>query len=92
MRDGVIIINCARGEVVNTADVHSALLSGKIGGYGTDVLDAEPPAQDHPLLTAPNCIVTSHIASRTHESVQRQATRSLNNLINFFEGKNDDIL
>jgi len=91
MRDGVIVLNCARGELVVTNDIHAALLSGKVGGYGTDVLDAEPPASDHPLIGAPNCIITSHIASRTHESVQRQANRALNNLINFFAEK-DDIL
>jgi D-3-phosphoglycerate dehydrogenase len=91
LKDGVTIINCARGEVVHSADVAAALESGKIAGFAADVLDAEPPAADHPLLTAPNSIVTAHIASRTHESVQRQANRSLNNLINFFEG-GDDIL
>ena len=91
LKDGVTIINCARGEVVNSVDVAAALASGKIAGFAADVLDAEPPAADHPLLSAPNCIITAHIASRTHESVQRQANRSLNNLINFFEG-GDDIL
>jgi D-3-phosphoglycerate dehydrogenase / 2-oxoglutarate reductase len=91
LKDGVMIINCARGEVVNSVDVAAALASGKIAGFAADVLDAEPPAADHPLLSAPNCIITAHIASRTHESVQRQANRCLNNLINFFEG-NDDIL
>lgn len=91
LKDGVIIVNCARGEVVNTNDIAAALVSGKVGGFATDVLDEEPPSADHPLLTAPNCIITAHIASRTHESVQRQANRSLNNLINFFN-KTDDIL
>ncbi len=90
LKDGVMIINCARGEVVNSADVAAALFSGKISGFAADVLDAEPPAADHPLLTAPNAIITAHIASRTHESVQRQANRCLYNLIHFFEG-NDDI-
>ena len=91
MRDGVIILNCARGELVNTNDIASALKSGKVGGYGADVLDAEPPAPDHILIGAPNCIITSHIGSRTHESVQRQANRCLHNAINFFAGE-DDVL
>jgi len=91
LKDGVMIINCARGEVINSADVAAALASGKIGGFAADVLDAEPPSADHPLLNAPNTIITAHIASRTHESVQRQANRSLNNLINFF-AKADDVL
>jgi D-3-phosphoglycerate dehydrogenase len=91
MRDQVIVLNCARGELVNTKDMADALKSGKVGGYGADVLDAEPPAPGHVLIGAPNCIITSHIGSRTHESVQRQANRCLNNAINFFSGA-DDVL
>jgi D-3-phosphoglycerate dehydrogenase len=86
MKDGVVIINCARGEIVATADVVAALHSGKIGGYGADVLDCEPPPADHPLLTAPNCVITPHIGSRTYESVPRQAMKSLTNLINALSG------
>lgn len=89
MRDGVIVLNCARGELVVTDDIVAALRSGKVGGYGADVLDAEPPAPNHPLIGAPNCIITSHIGSRTHESVQRQANRALTNLINLFAGEKD---
>ena len=89
MRDGVIVLNCARGELINTNDIAAALKSGKVGGYGADVLDAEPPAPDHILIGAPNCIITSHIGSRTHESVQRQANRCLHNAINFFAGEED---
>ena len=87
MRDGVVILNCARGEIIETADMVTALNSGKLGGYGTDVLDVEPPPADHPLLSAKNCIVTPHIGSRTYESVPRQAMKSLNNLINALSGE-----
>ena len=89
MKDGVVILNCARGEIVETADMVTALNSGKLGGYGTDVLDVEPPPADHPLLSAKNCIVTPHIGSRTYESVPRQAMKSLNNLINALSGEGD---
>lgn len=89
MRDGVIIINCARGEIIETADVVAALESGKIGGYGADVLDMEPPPADHPLLTAPHCVITPHIGSRTYESVPRQAMKSLTNLINALAGEGE---
>ena len=89
MRERVIVLNCARGELVNTNDMAEALEAGRIGGYGADVLDAEPPAPGHALIGAPNCIITSHIGSRTHESVQRQANCCLNNAINFFAGSND---
>ena len=83
MQDGVILINCARGEMVNTQDIVAALHSGKVGGYGADVLDIEPPPADHPLFSTPNTIITSHIGSRTYESVQRQATMATQNLIHF---------
>jgi len=91
MRHGVIVLNCARGELVETDCVVKALATGKVGGYGADVLDTEPPVPGHPLLSAPNCIVTSHIASRTHESVIRQALRATNNLINCLNGDPDFI-
>jgi D-3-phosphoglycerate dehydrogenase len=87
MKKGVILLNCARGEIVNTRDMVAALQSGQVGGYGADVLDQEPPPPDHPLLREPNCIVTPHIASRTFESVQRQATMSVKNLIAVLDGQ-----
>jgi D-3-phosphoglycerate dehydrogenase / 2-oxoglutarate reductase len=91
MKDGVIVLNCARGELVETDDIAAALLSGKVGGYGADVLDEEPPRAGHPLFTAPNCVITSHIASRTYESVERQALRATHNLINYLKGDPDFI-
>ena len=91
MQDDVIVLNCARGELVETDDIAAALASGKVGGYGADVLDEEPPKADHALFSAPNCIVTSHIASRTYESVERQALRATHNMINYLNGDSDFI-
>lgn len=91
MKDGVVVLNCARGELVETDDIREALVSGKVGGYGTDVLDEEPPRAGHPLFDAPNCVITSHIASRTYESVERQALRATHNLINYLSGNPDFI-
>ncbi|MEL7497335.1 MAG: Ldh family oxidoreductase [Planctomycetota bacterium] len=87
MKDGAIIINCARGEVVNTSDVAAALNAGKLGGYGADVLEVEPPPADHVLFSTPNTIITSHIGSRTYESVVRQATMATKNAIAFVAGE-----
>jgi D-3-phosphoglycerate dehydrogenase len=87
MKDGVILLNCSRGGIVNSKDLAAALNSGKVGGYGADVLDEEPPRPDHPLLAAKNCIVTPHIGSRTYESVQRQAMMAAQNLLNMLRGK-----
>jgi D-3-phosphoglycerate dehydrogenase len=87
MKKGVLILNCARGEIVNTADMVAGLSSGQVGGYGTDVLDHEPPPADHPLLKLPNVVCTPHVASRTFESVVRQATTSVKNLILAMNGE-----
>jgi D-3-phosphoglycerate dehydrogenase len=87
MKPGVIILNCARGEIVSTADMAAALQSGRVRGYGTDVLDEEPPRADHPLTKLPNCVVTPHVGSRTHESVQRQAMAAVTNLIRAMHGE-----
>ncbi len=87
MKPGVLILNCARGEIVHTADLVEALKSGAVGGYGTDVLDQEPPQADHPLLKLPNVICTPHIGSRTYESVVRQATCAVKNLILAMNGE-----
>jgi D-3-phosphoglycerate dehydrogenase len=81
MKKGVLILNCARGEIVNTDDMVAALQLGQVAGYGADVLDVEPPPPDHPLLKLPNCLITPHVASRTFESVVRQATTAVKNLI-----------
>jgi D-3-phosphoglycerate dehydrogenase len=86
-RSDALLINCGRGELVASADVAAALRDGRLGGYGTDVLEVEPPPPDHPLLSAPRCVVTPHIGSRTYESVRRQAGMALENLLLFLDGK-----
>jgi D-3-phosphoglycerate dehydrogenase len=86
---GAILVNTSRGELVDSAAVLTALDSGHLGGYATDVMEQEPPPPDHPLLSHPKAIVTPHIGSRTYESVPRQALRATKNLINFFNGDDD---
>ncbi len=68
MKSSAYIINTSRGPVANEADVKKALIDGKIAGYGTDVLSTEPPAEDNPLLTAPNCLITPHVAWAAYET------------------------
>ena len=87
MKKGVIILNCARGEIVNTNDLADALNNEAVGGYGADVLDEEPPNKNHPLLNAKNSVITPHIGSRTFESVQRQAGMAAKNLILALKGE-----
>jgi len=78
MKDGVYIVNTARGEVVDENAILNGLRSGKIAGYAADVLTGEPPTEEtSPLLMAfkrgevPNLFITSHIAGVTRESVKR---------------------
>jgi D-3-phosphoglycerate dehydrogenase len=87
LRKGAVILNCARGELVDTAAMVEALKSNHLLAYGTDVLDEEPPPPNHPLLGLPNAIITPHIGSRTYESVVRQATCAVENLTLYLAGK-----
>lgn len=87
MKKGAVLLNTARGELVDSAAIAAALKSGHLGGYGTDVLEEEPPPRDHPLFACPNAVITPHIGSRTYESVARQAKMAAENLIAVLHGK-----
>ncbi len=87
MKKGSVLINTARGELVESNDIAAALKSGRLLGYGADVLESEPPPRDHPLFACPNAVLTPHIGSRTYESVARQAKMAAQNLINVLNGQ-----
>ena len=86
MKDGVILINTARGQAINEADVAEALKSGKMGGAGIDAVTREPIAADNPLLTAPNCVITPHIGWTTKEARGRLIDITYDNIKNYAEG------
>ncbi len=87
MRDGVIILNTARGPLIDEQALADALASGKVAGAGLDVLCEEPPRSGSPLLTAPNCIITPHIAWASKECRVRLMDIAVDNLRSFLAGE-----
>lgn len=87
MKDGVMILNSSRGPLICEEDLRKALVSGKVAGAAADVLSVEPPAQDHPLLDAPNMLITPHIAWASREARERLMETAVNNLSSFVAGK-----
>lgn len=83
MKDGALLINTARGQVVDEEVVADALRKGVLAGYAADVLGVEPPPADHPLLDAPNCLLTPHIAWGTRAARKRLIGIACENLAAF---------
>jgi len=89
LKPGAVLINTARGALVDPRALRAALQSGRLAGAGIDVLETEPPPPDHPLLTAdlPNLIVTPHVAWASLEAQQRLADEVMANVAAFLRGE-----
>ena len=87
MKDGVILINTARGDLINEKDVADALNEGKIAAAGIDVVQKEPIPADSPLLSAKNCYITPHIAWAPRETRNRLLGIVVENLQAFLKGE-----
>ena len=86
MKEGVILLNTARGGLVNEVELAAALKAGKVRGFAADVVSAEPIAADNPLLSAPNCILTPHMAWAPVEARQRIIDITVKNIRGFLKG------
>lgn len=92
MRDGAILVNTARGGIVDEAALIDALASGRIAAAGLDVFEDEPPAPDNPLLGFDQVLLSPHIAGVTDGAAQRMAIGSAQNILDFFAGRIDPAL
>jgi len=87
MKPSALLINTARGPLIDEAALAEALNKDRIAGASLDVLSTEPPAVDNPLLTAKNCVVTPHIAWATQASRERLLSDVIENMVAFLNGK-----
>lgn len=92
MKPTAILINTGRGGLINEGDLAKALNEGTIAAAGIDVLSTEPPMHDNPLLTAPRCFITPHIAWATLEARQRLMDITTENLKCFLQGKPQNVV
>ena len=86
MKDGVIVLNIARGGIYDEQALSDALNSGKISGAAVDVYEDEPPGKDHPLLNAKNIILSPHIGANTIEAQDRVAVQTAEMVVDALRG------
>jgi glycerate dehydrogenase len=87
MKPEAILINTSRGPLVNETDLAAALAAGRISGTAVDVVSTEPIAADNPLLSAPNCLITPHIAWATSAARKRLMHTTAGNIRAFIAGQ-----
>ena len=92
MKDGVIIINNSRGQLIVEKDLADALNSGKVYAAGLDVVSTEPIKGDNPFLKAKNCIITPHIAWGTKEARMRLMKMAVENLSAYIAGTPQNVV
>ncbi len=92
MKPTAVIINSARGGLVNEKDLADALNSGRLAGAAMDTVAAEPMRADNPLLNAKNCLITPHIAWVAHETRERLLAIATQNLRAYIAGKPQNVV
>ncbi len=91
MKRAAVLVNCARGEIVQEAALADALRSGTIAGAAVDVFEKEPPVGS-PLLSAPNIVFTPHLGASTHEGQARAGAIIAEQVLTVLDGKRPDFL
>ena len=92
MKPTAVVVNTARGGLVDELALAQALRAGRLGGAGIEVFAAEPPGSDHPLFGLPQAVLTPHNAALTVECAERMAIASVQNVLDFFAGRLDPAL
>ena len=91
MREGALLVNAGRGDLIDTTALVDALDSGHLGGAGLDVFDQEPLPPDHPLLACEQVVLTPHIADQTPEGLESLNEGCVSNVIAFLEGRPQNV-
>ncbi len=89
LKPGAILVNTARGPIVEEAALVAALTSGRLHGAGLDVLEVEPSTATNPLYALPNVVVSPHNAASTEEGLARMARQAARNILDVLDGKRD---
>lgn len=92
MKPDAVVVNTARGGLVDEVALAHALRDGRLGGAGIEVFNSEPPGSDHPLFGLDSAILTPHNAALTVECAERMALASVQNVLDFFAGRLDSAL
>ena len=92
MKPTAFLINTSRGPLIDEPALAVALNSDRLAGAGLDVLSAEPPPADHPLITAKNCLITPHLAWATHSARSRLLATAVENVRAFLAGRSQNLV
>ena len=87
MKDGAVLINTARGELVDEKALYDALASGKLRGAGLDAFDPEPTAPDNPLFKLDQVVVTPHTGGAVFDNVENVARHAVGNMLKFLRNE-----